>query len=46
MILIKIKLLNAIFMVDKIFTGEFKWYKLINDTYKLLRSKSNEKNQT
>ena len=29
-------------MVDGIFTGEFKWYILIDDKYKLLRSKSNQ----
>ena len=42
----QVKVLNALFMVDEIFTGEPKWYKLIDKKYKLLRSKSNEKNQT
>ena len=42
----QVKVLNALFMVDEIFTGEPKWYKLIDKKYKLLRSKSNKKNQT
>ena len=30
-------------MADEIFTGELKWYKLIDDKYRLVRSKSNWK---
>ena len=30
-------------MVDEIFTGELKWYKLSDDRYVLLRSKSDQK---
>ena len=30
-------------MVDEIFTGELKWYKLNDDRYVLLRSKSDQK---
>ena len=30
-------------MVDEIFTGEFKWYKLSDTEYMLLRSKTNQK---
>ena len=37
------KVLNALFMVDEIFTGEFKWYKLTDSRCKLLISKSNQK---
>ena len=36
-------MLNALFMVDEIFTGEFKWYKLTDSRCKLLISKSNQK---
>ena len=39
----QIKLLNALFMVDEIFTGERKWYKLTDNGYMLLRSKSDKK---
>ena len=39
----QIKVLNALFMVDEIFTGELKWYKLNDDRYVLLRSKSDQK---
>ena len=39
----QVKVLNALFMVDEIFTGELKWYKLVDDKYKPLRSKSNQK---
>ena len=42
----KIFMLNALFMVDEIFTGELKWYKLSDDGYILLRSKSHAKTQT
>ena len=41
-----VKVLNALFIVDEIFTGELKWYKLTDSGYVLLRSKSNKKNQT
>ena len=30
-------------MVDKIFTREFKWYKISDGKYKLLKSKSDKK---
>ena len=33
----QVKVLNALFMVDEIFTGELKWYKLVDDKYKPLR---------
>ena len=39
----QVSVLNALFLLDEIFTGEFKWYKLIDGKYKLLRSKSNQK---
>ena len=29
----QVKVLNALFMVDEIFTGEFKWYKLSDTGY-------------
>ena len=32
----QVKVLNAIFMVDEIITGELKWYKLTDGGYKLL----------
>ena len=38
----QVKVLNALYMADEIFTGELKWYKLIDDECKLLRSKSNQ----
>ena len=34
--------LNTLFLVDEIFTGEFKQYKLINDKYELFESKRNQ----
>ena len=37
----QVKVLNSLFIVDKIFTRELKWYKIIDSKYKLLRSKSN-----
>ena len=39
----QVKVLNALFMVDEIFTRELKKYILTDDGYKLLRSKSNKK---
>ena len=39
----QVKVLNALFIVDEIFTGELKWYKLTDSGYVLLRSKSNKK---
>ena len=33
----QVKLLNALFMVDEHFAGEFKWYKLSDTGYTLLR---------
>ena len=39
----QVMVLNALFMVDEIFTEEFKWYKLTDSGYALLRSKSNKK---
>ena len=32
----QVKVLNALFMVDEIITGELKWYKLTDGGYKLL----------
>ena len=32
----QVKVLNALFMVDEIITGELKWYKLTDSGYKLL----------
>ena len=32
----QVKVLNALFMVDGIITGELKWYKLTDGGYKLL----------
>ena len=37
----QVKVLNSLFIVDKVFTRELKWYKIIDSKYKLLRSKSN-----
>ena len=39
------KVLNILFMVDEIFTGESKRYKSIGNNYLLLKSKSDKKNQ-
>ena len=39
----QVKVLNALFMVNEIFNGELKRYKLLDDGYKPLRSKSNQK---
>ena len=36
-------MLNALFMVDECFTGEFKWYKISDGKYKILKSKSVKK---
>ena len=38
----QIKVLNALLMVDEVFTGELKWHKISDGKYKLLRSKSNQ----
>ena len=39
----QVNVINTLFMVDEIFNGEFKWYKLSDDEYILLRSKSYQK---
>ena len=39
----KVKIINAVFMVDEIFTGEFKWYKLSDVGCIPLRPKSDWK---
>ena len=39
----QVKVLNALLMVDEIFNGELKCYKLTDDECKLLRSKGNQK---
>ena len=39
----QVKVLNALFMVNENFTGEFKWQKLSDTEYTLLRSKSDQK---
>ena len=39
----KVKIINAVFMVDEIFIGEFKWYKLSDVGCILLRLKSDWK---
>ena len=39
----QVKVINALFMEDEIFTGEFKRYKLSDVGYILLRSKSDKK---
>ena len=39
----QVKVLNILFMVDEIFTGESKRYKLSGTKYLLLKSKSNKK---
>ena len=36
-------MLTALYMVGEIFTEEFKWYKISDGKYKLLRSKSDQK---
>ena len=35
----QVNVLNALFMVDECFTGEFKWYKISDGKYKILKSK-------
>ena len=39
----QVNVLNALFMVDECFTGEFKWYKISDGKYKILKSKSDQK---
>ena len=39
----QVKVINALFMLDEIFTEMFKWYKLSDTGYTLLRSKSDKK---
>ena len=39
----QVKVINALFMVDEISTGEFERYKLSDDGYILLRSKNDQK---
>ena len=39
----QVNVLNALFMVDECFTGEFKWYKISDGKYKILKSKSVKK---
>ena len=39
----QVNVLNALFMVDECFTGEFKWYKISDGKYKILKSKSAKK---
>ena len=36
-------MINALFMVDETFTGDFKQYKIIDGEYKLLKSKCDKK---
>ena len=38
----QVKVVNALFMIDEIFTRELKWYKLTDKGYILLRSKNND----
>ena len=39
----QVNVLNSPLIVDEIFTGEFKWYKMSDGKYKLLKSKSDQK---
>ena len=39
----QVNVLNALFMVDECFTGEFKRYKISDGKYKILKSKSVQK---
>ena len=39
----QVNVLHALFMVDECFTEEFKWYKISDGKYKILKSKSVKK---
>ena len=39
----QISVLNAVFMVDEVLTREFRWYKISEVKYKLVRSKGGQK---
>ena len=39
----QVSVLNAVFMVDEVLTREFKWYKISEVKYKLVRSKGGQK---